>query len=127
MLRVQGLLIMKHHLLFISFIFLSAAGMAQSSPEFPGFGNRSLNEENKIQIFPNPTTDFLHVLIENSSLSKATVTVHNIIGNEFTVDTEKLQKNEFKVDVRQIPAGYYLLSVKDPAAGFSKTYKFLKR
>jgi len=118
---------MKHFLLVFGLLILTLSGYAQSGQDFPSFGDEFLAQKNKIEIYPNPSVDFLNVQIENSNLTSTTLVIHNIIGNKYEVKVEVVGTNQYKVDVRDLPAGYYLLSVKDTPTNFSKTFKFLKR
>lgn len=118
---------LKYVLLFMGVMFLGITSYAQSTSEYPSYASRDLQLENKIQIYPNPSIDFVKVTIEGSNLVDPRIVVHSIIGNNVNVLTEKSGQDEFTVDVKGLPAGYYLLAVKDEATGFSKTYKFLKR
>jgi hypothetical protein len=118
---------MKRAVLLLGFILLAFASMAQSGRDFSAFGNQSLEQKNIVEIYPNPSVDFLNVKIENSDLEKTELVVHSIIGSRFKVEIEKTEDSRFKVDVRDLPPGYYLLSIKDPVTEFSKTFKFLKR
>jgi hypothetical protein len=118
---------MKRSVLLLGFILLGLASMAQSGRDFSAFGNQSLEQKNTVEIYPNPSVDFLNVKIENSDLEKTELVVHSIIGSRFKVEIEKTEDAKFKIDVRDLPPGYYLLSIKDPVTEFSKTFKFLKR
>jgi len=108
-------------------VFIGAASFAQNGAEYLSYSSNDLKIENQIQIYPNPSVDFLKVTIEASNLVNPKIVIHTILGNELSVIAEKTEVNEFTVDVKSFPAGYYLLAVKDQATGFSKTYKFLKR
>ncbi len=118
---------MKRFLLVVGLLAIAWGSYAQSGQDFPSFGNELLADKNKIEIYPNPSVDFLTVQIENSTLTNTTLIVHNIIGSKFEVQVEKVEENQYRLDVRNLPPGYYLLSIKDTPANFSKTFKFLKR
>ena len=109
-------------------IFMGAASFAQNNgPESLSYSSTDLKIENQIQIYPNPSVDFVKVTIEASNLVNPKIVIHTILGNELSIISEKTDVNEFTVDVKSFPVGYYLLAVKDESTGFSKTYKFLKR
>ncbi|MEX2336615.1 MAG: T9SS type A sorting domain-containing protein [Fulvivirga sp.] len=92
------------------------------------FDDESLEPKvNNIKLFPNPTTDFLRVRIENSTLTEANFTVHNIIGNKIDVEIEPVGENEFRIKVKDLVPGYYLLAIRDKQGYFKEAYKFLKR
>lgn len=116
----------KFTLALVGFLFLGIASYAQTA-EYPAYNSNDLKFENKIQIYPNPSVDFVKIFIEESNLVDPQIVVHSVIGNRLVLPTEKLSQDEFSVEVKNLPAGYYLLAVKDEATGFSKTYKFLKR
>ena len=116
----------KFTLVLIGVLFLGIASYAQTA-EYPAYNSNDLKFENKIQIYPNPSVDFVKVFIEESNLVDPQIVVHSVIGNRLVLPTENLSQDEFSVEVKNLPAGYYLLAVKDEATGFSKTYKFLKR
>ena len=108
-------------------IFIGATSFAQSGAEYLSYPSSDLKIENQIQIYPNPSVDFLKVTIEASNLVNPKIVIHTILGNKLSIISKKTEINEFRVDVKDFPAGYYLLAVKDESTGFSKTYKFLKR
>ncbi len=118
---------LKTILLSTLFMFVGIIVYAQSNGEYPAFSSSDLKIENKIQIYPNPSIDFLKITIVESNLVNPQIVIHSIIGNKLEVFTEKMDANEFKVDVKNLPSGYYLVAIKDAATGFSETYKFLKR
>lgn len=118
---------LKILLLSTLFMFIGLTVYAQNDIGYPSFSSADLKIENKVQIYPNPSIDFLKVSIESSNLVDPQIVIHSIIGNRLGVFTEKTGANEFKVDIKNLPAGYYLVAVKDATTGFSETYKFLKR
>ncbi|MDX1629658.1 MAG: T9SS type A sorting domain-containing protein [Fulvivirga sp.] len=120
---------MKVYRLFavIIIICLGIPAMSQSVGELDRFGNEQIERTNKVQLFPNPSVDFLNVTIVNSDLEHVKFQVHNIIGNLIEVEIEKTDDNQYKINVEDLPAGYYLLAIKDEEKHFRETYKFLKR
>ena len=118
---------MKKTVILLGLILIGFGSFAQSSGDFRAFGNELLDQKNIVEIYPNPSVDFLNVRIDNSNLENTELVVHNIIGSKFRVEIEETDKAQYRVDVRDLPPGYYLLSIKDPVTEFSKTFKFLKR
>jgi len=118
---------LKTILLSTLLMFIGLTVYAQNDNEYPSFSSNDLKIENKIQIYPNPSVDFLKVSIEESKLVDPQIVIHSIIGTKLEVYTQKISANEFSVDVKNLPAGYYLVAIKDASTGFSETYKFLKR
>jgi hypothetical protein len=118
---------MKRVLLILGFIVIALSSYAQSGQDFNSFSNELLSQKNKIEIYPNPSVDFLNVHIKNSELKNTVLIVYNIIGNKYELEAENIGDDKYRLDVRNLPAGYYLLSIKDASTNFSKTFKFLKR
>ncbi len=81
----------------------------------------------KIELYPNPATEYLTIEIQNSKLDKPFILLHNIIGNAIQIEVEKVSEDKFRIEVKDLPNGYYLVSIKDPGTKFNKTYKFIKK
>jgi len=115
--------------LFTIVVLALTAGISfgQDQGDFLEFSDASLEVKNRIELYPNPATEYITVEIKESELINTFFVLHNIIGNSIKIQPEKLSENKYRIEVRDLPAGYYLLSVKDPATKFNKTYKFLKR
>lgn len=118
---------MKKFVLLFGLMTIGFGAFAQNGGDFSSFGNELLEQKNTVEIYPNPSVDFLNVKIDNANLEKTELVVYSIIGSKYNVEIEKTEKFQFKLDVRDLPPGYYLLSIKDPVTEFSKTFKFLKR
>ena len=118
---------MKKLLLVLGFLIFSLGSYAQSGQDFSSFGDELLIQKNKVEIYPNPSVDYLNVQIKNSDLANTTLIIHSIIGNKFEIEAENVGPHQYRIDVRDLPQGYYLLSIKDAKTNFSKTFKFLKR
>lgn len=111
-------------ILFFLSISLSGA-IGQSRPE--GGGYVATQEASRtVQVFPNPTTDFVHIRVTDIPVNKLTFKLHNIIGNEIQIEAEILSEHELRLKVKDLVAGYYLLAFKDEKNTFQSTYKFLK-
>ena len=118
---------MKKLLLVLGSFVFALGSYAQSGQDFTSFGDELLVQKNKVEIFPNPSVDYLNVHIKNSDLTNTVLIIHSIIGSKFELEVEKVGIDEYRLDVRDLPKGYYLLSIKDAPTDFSKTFKFLKR
>jgi hypothetical protein len=81
----------------------------------------------KIQLFPNPASDYLHVKLDGVKVANLQIVVRNIIGNEIKSEVEFIADNEFRLRVRDFNIGYYLLALRDEDSNFKGTYKFVKR
>lgn len=91
------------------------------------FYNQSLDNHNKIEIYPNPAVDYLVVQVNNSTLVDTEFEMHSIIGTELKIEVEELGNGRFRVPVKDFATGYYFLVVKDEASRFKKAYRFLKK
>lgn len=106
--------------------FAIGDGFAQSG-ELNRFPNQELERANAIQLFPNPTVEYLNVRILNSTLKAPEVVIHNIIGSEIEVEVNEVKSGEFSIKVKDLRPGYYLVAIRDEKGTFSETYKFVKR
>lgn len=115
------------YLLVLALCFTTSVGWAQSR-EYASFAERaSVDPTKTFQVFPNPTTDYIHIRNEQVEMTLLKLTLHNIIGNEMQVEVEVVDEHELKVKVKDLAPGYYLIAVKDDFSKFRGTYKFLKR
>lgn len=114
-------------LTFAVFLITSSVSFGQSQGDFPEFNVATLEVKNRIELYPNPTTEYITVEIMESELISTLIVIHDIIGNSIKIQPEKISENKYRIEVKEFPAGYYLLSVKDPGTKFNRTYKFLKR
>lgn len=80
-----------------------------------------------VHLYPNPTTEFVHIRLESINIDHVKVSMHNIIGNELPIETEKIDDHELRIRVKDFDSGYYLLALRDEQSNFRGTYKFLKR
>ncbi len=81
----------------------------------------------KVQLFPNPATDYLSIKFELPHAKKIKLAMNTIIGNSLEVEAEVVDDFEVRIKVRDLPSGYYLLAIHDSESNFQNTYKFLKR
>lgn len=78
---------------------------------------KNLVENNKINIFPNPSSDFINV----SNINETTaLRITNIAGQ--TVINTMIDANNNDVDVRELAKGFYFVEITG-----KKTIKFIKK
>jgi len=124
---------LKKTIWLVACILLSFPVKAQESAKHPAsvepilFDIASLEATNQIEIYPNPTIDFVIVEIKNSKMQRAEFEMHSIIGNEVDFYMEEIGQDKYKITVKGIPPGYYFLVVKDDVSQFKQAYKFLKK
>lgn len=76
------------------------------------------------QMYPNPVTGILNVIVGNENQSLKTISIFNNLGQ--TISTFKTIENKIMIPTNEIEAGIYLLSVRDEN-GNTKTAKFIKQ
>jgi hypothetical protein len=113
------------NLICIFLLLFTTVAIAQSGFDDDGVVKSTFN--GKVQLYPNPATEYLHVRLNNVKVISLKLSVRNIIGNNIPVEIEFLGDNDFRLRVKELTIGYYLLAMHDEASGFKGTYKFLKR
>lgn len=93
----------------------------------PEFSNTTLQNTTKIELYPNPTSDFITVIIDKEKLKSVDFEMYNIIGNHMNISIEEQNQRQYKVNVRDYNPGYYLLVIKDPITRYSEVLKFQKK
>lgn len=71
-----------------------------------------------ITIFPNPSSDFLYVELDD--VSTKDISIHDAIGNLMLVNIDK-NPNQISIDVSALSTGTYFVSINN------KTHKFIKK
>jgi hypothetical protein len=112
--------------IFIVLLSLLSAQFASGQAKDDGFSGQN-DPVKAIQLFPNPTTEFLTIKFESPAARKSKFTVHNIIGNEIDLEPEIVDEFEVRIKVKELHEGYYFLAVQNIQSGFKSTHKFLKR
>ena len=108
----------------VFFILISVGAHAQ----FGGDNELSFkypmnNDEISVELFPNPTSDYLNVeILSLDEVSQIGFKIYNILGSPVNVEVEQINGRRYRLNVKDIAPGYYLLSIND-----EKAYKFLKR
>lgn len=91
------------------------------------FENASLDLSNQIEVYPNPSVDYIIVNIKNSTLRDVSFELHSIIGNTVEVDAESVSRDKYRINIKNHNPGYYFVVVKDDFSHFKEAYKFLKK
>lgn len=108
-------------------ILLMSAGVVFAQQTAGGnnvFSNT--NDQNRIELYPNPAVDYLIVEISNPNITHAEFELHSIIGNRIRIEPEEIGSNRFRIPLKDYSTGYYFLVIRDEFARFKKAYKFLK-
>ena len=101
--------------------------LVDDKSELTKLNKESLQAEMDVELYPNPTEEFLNVTLNNSELENVEIEMYNIIGNKLTFELDRTRLNRYKINVKELHAGYYLLLVKDPVLRYSKAFKFRKQ
>ena len=115
-----------HKTIFIVIIGLLSAQITFGQAKDDGFFSQN-DPVKAVQIFPNPTTEFLIIKFETPIAKKALLSIHNIIGNEMELDHEVIDDFEVRIRVKDMHEGYYFLGIQNAESGSKTTFKFLKR
>ena len=118
----------------LALIFFMSILLAQNTPlsnesraEMPEFSKSNLQLTTKIELYPNPTSDFITITIDREKLKSVEFEMYNIIGNHMNIALEQEDYRQFKINVRDYNPGYYLLVVKDPITRYNQVVKFQKK
>ena len=115
-------------MVMLSFLAVGQQGGTQTiDVETRKFEDKPLITTNQVEVYPNPSIDYVMVNINNSTLRETKIEIHSVIGNTFDVYMEIVGKDQYKINVKEFSAGYYFLVVKDDFTQFKKAYKFLKK
>jgi len=80
--------------------------------EMVGINELSLIHD--LNIYPNPTSDFLNIIVSNESLKDAEISLTNLNGQELLrFNNIQLNTNEaFKINCSQLSSGLYIVKIK---------------
>lgn len=80
-----------------------------------GIQNNNTNNTNatkssfKVSIYPNPTSEFVHLNFQNEYSNNLSFKIYNNLGNELLHG--RIQNTNTKISLTQLPASIYLLKV----------------
>jgi len=120
------LLILFSLSLFVNTAVSQSIPLNDDNSELTKLKKESLQVELDVDLYPNPTEEFLNVTLNNSDLENVEFEMYNIIGNKLNFEFDRTMLNSYKINVKELHAGYYLLLVKDPNQRFNKAFKFRK-
>jgi len=78
----------------------------------------------KMEVYPNPAVDVLHVSLSNVNFKESTVSIYNVSGQE-VMSTNMVGKTK-SLDIEKLSNGVYMVKVTNSATGYSNTIKFVK-
>lgn len=108
-------------LLSVMFAFQSQAQQGQE------LSAKNSGVKIKVEVFPNPATNYLTVDLSKLSLDDPKIEIRNIIGSKMSFRSEDLGGKKQRLDVQDYPPGYYLVLVRDDKTKFQQTVRFSKK
>lgn len=122
----------NHHIPLRKFVFglallCMAFAVSAQTQELAKVSNGNEDEKIKVEVFPNPTSDYLTIDLSNLNLKKPKIEIRSIIGTKMRVNPEKNGLKKYKIDVQTFPRGYYLVLVMDDQSKFQQTVRFSKK
>ncbi len=70
------------------------------------------NETARLQVFPNPSSDYLFVQLANAKSNRANITLYNAVGQSVYTNTAQPEQT-LRIHTGLMPQGIYLLKVQD--------------
>lgn len=124
--------IFNHHISFLKTVMFSVILTMVFSFQSYGQDRNELSgltkgRQAKVEVFPNPATNYLTVDLSKLSLEDPKIEIRNIIGSKMSFRSEKIGKNKQRLDVQDYPPGYYLVLVRDDKTKFQQTVRFSKK
>jgi hypothetical protein len=90
-----------------------------------GVGQREIEEESIISLFPNPVSDILSIsIVSNEHYDISHVKIFDLSGN-LVSDIDNLKNVNFSLNTSQLNSGIYFIYIEDSSKRFYVN-KFLK-
>ena len=91
---------------------------------------QSIQEPNKnfldIKVYPNPTSDLLHIRINHSAIQQFVISITDLQGKEVYNGTYSGIANTIGINTSSFSNGSYILSLSDNNQQILGTYKIIK-
>ncbi|MFZ9045018.1 MAG: T9SS type A sorting domain-containing protein [Cyclobacteriaceae bacterium] len=111
----------------ILIVLLVFAGLNSSAQYILTRATESAQIEIKVDIYPNPATDYLTVELSEVNAGNVEFELRSMIGTTIRISPEKIGYNQYRIPLKEYATGYYFLIVQDERIRFKKAFKFLKR
>jgi len=86
----------------------------------------SLNDQNKIALYPIPAQQYLYITIDRQSTMTATISITDIIGNEIEKESLPFSNNKAPaIDISSIAPGIYFIRLN--ISGTTQVLRFIKQ
>lgn len=122
-----GLNISHFKLVALLVFSLCAMSLSAQTEALASVSATNPGDKVKVEVFPNPTSDFLNIDLSKLDLKKPQLEIRSIIGTKMQVTVEDNGQKKYKVDVQSFPRGYYLVLVRDDRSKFQQTVRFSKK
>ncbi len=63
-------------------------------------------------VYPNPTTDVVHVVIPNVDIEEVTAVVYNLLQQKISEKSHKLIDGKMRISLGEVPPGVYFIKLK---------------
>ncbi|MCE7991290.1 MAG: T9SS type A sorting domain-containing protein [Roseivirga sp.] len=113
--------------LFFSFLLMMAFAFQSQAQQGQELAAKNNGAQVKVEVFPNPATNYLTVDLSKLSLDDPKIEIRNIIGSKMRFRSEDLGGKKQRLDVQDYPPGYYLVLVRDDKTKFQQTVRFSKK
>lgn len=77
---------------------------------------------NSIEMFPNPATEYIQVLINNNQEEQYTIRVYSVLGIELNNLFIEKNNSMYTIDLRGLASGSYIISLKSATTQLTKTF-----
>ena len=77
-----------------------------------------------VSVYPNPTTDYLELKVENLQLSELSYKLYDISGKVY--QNKEIGNSITKIEMQNLPQGIYFIKVIDTKNKEFKTFKIIK-
>ena len=102
----------------------SAQGVQEAYEIFVTTGlEETIGIELEVKVFPNPTTDFLNLNVDNYNISNLSYQLYNVQGR--LVANKKIEANSNTINMGSLPRSTYFLKIIDNQKQV-KTFKIIK-
>ncbi len=119
---------MKKLILSILTIMFLTSGvvLAQQTAHVVNINGEQIVKDYQVQLYPNPSVDFLNIKSEGDSFSSVEFEIFSLIGNKVQLKAQKIDETHYRIPVSQYAAGQYILVIKDKSTRYRRAFKFQK-
>ena len=72
---------------------------------------KTLPKKNIVKIFPNPTTDLLHIELQDFTESIERIVIYDIIGSQKLIVKENINRNKLNLSLSKLNIGIYTIEI----------------